>query len=49
MFLDGAEENEDVVNVDEENLFNMLQRTSFTRAWNTAGALVRPNGMTRYS
>lgn len=31
------------------NWFNMSISTLFTRAWNTAGALVRAKGMTKYS
>jgi hypothetical protein len=30
------------------NWLNMSRRTLLTRAWNTAGVLVSPNGITRY-
>lgn len=31
------------------NWFSISQRTSLTRVWKTAGALVRPKGITRHS
>ena len=46
MFLSCAGKDEDVIEVDEH--VNMSWTTPLTRAWNTAGALVRLNGITRY-
>jgi len=40
--------NKNVIKINK-NIYGRSLRTSFTRAWNTAGALVSPKGMARYS
>lgn len=49
MFLGIVRENQDVVQVHKTQWLMTSQRTSFINTWKTAGVLVRPNGMTRYS
>lgn len=40
---------EDIIQINKHKIFRKSFRTSLTNAWKTAGALVSPKGMTRYS
>lgn len=52
VFIGGTREEEYTVQVHDKAKTKWLRkslRRSFTRAWNIAGALMRPKGMTKYS
>jgi len=50
VILQGMRKNKNVVQINKnDGLWRKSLRTSLNKAWNTAGALVKPKGITRYS
>lgn len=49
VFLQVLRKDQDIIEIDQTKRLRTSRRTLLIRAWKTAGALVRPNDITRYS